>query len=153
MEVLLEEGGLFARARAMIEPVSRSATEAGRAALMHDAGANAARQAFNDALRALKARIEASAFPDIMEEQRLAVMQLLSQVAQLGAEAGLQQLEVLQQTLLDSRLRQQELVKFALDEAGLHALLGSFPGKIERLEPLKFENGELAGWALIAVRD
>lgn len=153
MEVLLEDGGLFARARAMIEPVSRSATEAGRAALMHDAGANAARQAFNDALRALKARIEASAFPDIMEEQRLAVMQLLSQVAQLGAQAGYQQLEALHQTLLDSRLRQQELVGFARDEADMEALLASFPGKVETLEPLKFENGELAGWALVAVRD
>ena len=120
---------------------------------MQDAGANAARAAFNDSLRALQQRIDAAQYPDVMLEQREAVMQLLAQVAQLGEEAGNARLSALRQTLLDAQLRQRELVDFALDEAGIHVLLDAFPGRIEHLQALAFDNGELAGWALVAVRD
>ena len=153
IDTLLAADGLYARASTMIEPLSRAATPAGRATLMQDAGANAARAAFNDSLRALQQRIDAAQYPDVMLEQREAVMQLLAQVAQLGEEAGNARLSALRQTLLDAQLRQRELVDFALDEAGIHVLLDAFPGRIEHLQALVFDNGELAGWALVAVRD
>lgn len=152
IDVLLGDEGFFARARAMIEPMARAATEAGRAALMRDTQANAARAALNEALRALQARIDAALWPDVLLEQRDAVMQLLGQVPGIGAQAAHQHLEALQRALLASQLRQRELVAFALDEAGLRALMEAFPGRIERLEPLSFDNGELAGWALVACR-
>lgn len=152
IDELLGEAGLFARAQAMIAPLARAATEAGRAELMRDPQANAARAAFNEGLRALQARIDAAAFPDVLLEQRDAVMQLLSGVAQSGAEAGRQQLDALRQSLLDSRLRQQELVRFALSESALRTMLDAFPGEVERLDPLHFDNNEVAGWALVAVR-
>lgn len=153
IDALLAPGGLYERAAAMIEPLSRAATPAGRAALMQDAGANAARAAFNDSLRALQQRIDTAQYPDVMLEQREAVMQLLAQVAHMGREAASTRLNELRQGLLDGQLRQRELVEYALDRDGIEALFEAFPGRIAHVDPLAFDNGELAGWSLVAIRD
>ena len=152
IEALLAGDGFHARAGAMIEPMARTATEAGRAELLRDAQANAARAVFNEALRAMQARIDAAKWPDVLLEQRDAVMRLLGRVPRIGIQAARQHLDALLRALRASLLRQRELVEYALDHASLYTMMQAFPGQVERLEPLAFDNGELAGWALVAVR-
>lgn len=153
IETLLERDGLLSCARAMVEPLARAATQAGRAELMGDVRANVARSALNESLRMLQKHIDASRYPDVLLEQREAVMQLLARIPQLGAQFGHDQLDALLQALRDAYVRQRELVSHALDEQGVGALLEQFPGEVRHLEPLSFDNGELAGWALVAVRN
>lgn len=153
LETLLARDGFLSCARAMVEPLARAATQAGRAELMSDMRANAVRSAFNDSLRLLQKNIDTSRYPDVLLEQRAAVMQLLSRIPQIGAQAGHEQLDVLLQALRDAHVRQRELVDHALDEQGVRALLEHFPGEVRQLESLSFDNGEIAGWALVAVRN
>ena len=152
IEALLAGDGLYACASAMIEPMARTGTEAGRAELARDTQANAARAAFNETLRAMQARINIAKWPDVLLEQRDAVMQLLGRVPHIGIDVAHQHLDGLLRALRVSHLRQRELVEYALDEAGLHALMKAFPGQVEFLEPLSFGSGDLAGWALVAIR-
>lgn len=152
LDALLADDGLFARAQALIEPLARAGTAEGRESLRSDASANAARGAFNDALRVIKERSAGARHPDVLIEQRELLMQLLAAVPEIGAAAGRLHLDTLHDALLAARLRQRELPQAAFDEAGVCALLDAFGGRIQRLDPLHFENGEIAGWALVAIR-
>lgn len=152
IDFLLEDDGLLARAQTLIEPLASAATTEGRDALRSDAAANAARGAFNEALRAIKERVAAARYPDVLIEQREVLMHLLAAVPGIGLDAAGRHLEEMREALVAARLRQQELPPAALDEAGVRALVDVFGGRIERLDPLHFENGEIAGWALVATR-
>lgn len=153
LDLLLGKDGLLARARALVPALASAATEEGRQALRSDATANAARADFNAALGEIKARIEQARYPDVLIEQREFVMRLLSAVSGLGREAGERHLDELREALQAARLRQRELPEHALDRAEIERRFADFGGRIETLEPLQFENGELAGWSLVAVRD
>lgn len=149
---LLSDEGLLACAQALIPSLARAGTPEGREALRSDAQANAARAAFNAALQAVKTRIDSAHWADVLLEQRELLMQLVSQVPHLGAAVAIQYLEQMREALRAARLRQQELREFALDEAGISRLFESFDGSLDRREVLHFENGEIAGWALVATR-
>lgn len=153
IDYLLEPEGLYARAQAIIEPMAHAATAAGRERLKQDPVASAARVNMNAALAGLKTRLESADYPDVLLEQRDAVMALIAHVPSIGADAGRKALSELREALLASRLRQQELIDHACTEADLRGWMAPLDGAIEHLAPQLFDNGELAGWALVASRN
>ncbi len=152
LDALLDADGLLARAAAMIEPMERAASEAGRRQLAHDAAANAARSAFNLALGDVQARIERGPFADVLIEQREALMALLATVPRIGVEAGQRAWEVQREALRAARLRQRELLEFACDAPRLQALAALLGDAAPSVDAVRFDNGELAGWGLLATR-
>ena len=76
IDFLLEDDGLLARAQTLIEPLASAATTEGRDALRSDAAANAARGAFNEALRAIKERVAGARHPDALDRAAEYLMQL-----------------------------------------------------------------------------
>lgn len=150
---LSRHDGVLALARNLLEPMARSATPAGQATLRGDACANAGRAAFNACLEELELRLPQTAFPDVLHETRVAVTAALQRARSEGAAAGAAALTQLEHELEASALRQQELVDYALDERGVRELLDvlgdhSPDDPSPEIGVLKFEGGEIAGWAV-----
>lgn len=139
--------GLLDTAGAMIEPMARAATEAGRASLAGDAAANAVRARFNTLQQEATAQAAGSDCPDVLAETRVALGQILGLAAGQGVEAAREALAMLAQALMDSRVRLQELCDFALDENGAAALATALGGSANDVRPL-LDNGLLMGWAI-----
>lgn len=143
---------LLQAARAMLEPMARAVTEAGRASLMRDPAATAIRTTFNAAQTALSAR--GSAAPDgadVLAEAQDSVAQLLQlaqQQGHAGADAAWLQLD---QHLKDARWRLQDLIDCALSADAAHGLCERL--KAHGLKPslgTVTEQGHLMGWQLNA---
>lgn len=147
LDWLQAPAGLLETAGAMIEPMARAATEAGRASLSGDAAAHAVRTRFNALQQEATALVAGSACPDALAEMRAALGQVLNVAAAQGAGKAYEALSLLEQALADSRVRLQELCDYALDEAGAISLAAALGGSAENIEPL-FDNGMLMGWSM-----
>jgi SAM-dependent methyltransferase len=134
---------------ALIEPMARAATPAGQASLRADAVANDLRAQFNGVLQRLQARSEAAAYPDALLEARDALMGVLHSARHAGQAAAGVALAAWREGQEASRLRQQELVEHALEESRLAAWAAMFADPAPQWRRLEFDNGELAGWAVL----
>lgn len=150
---LADADGLLARAADMLEPMARSADAAGRAALQHDAQARRQRERYDAILRQLAARTSAARWPDLLHEVHAALSAVLRVARESGAAAGQQALDSLRAGLAQAQLRQRELVDCACDADALHALLAPFGSASCEIAEVAFDNGELAGWSVLARRD
>lgn len=149
---LLEQDPL-ACVQAMFEPMALSATAAGREQLRLDPGAQSVRAAFERAMAGVHARIADAEYPDVLHEFASAAAGLLRIAREHGAPAAGQACARWRGDDQAAALRQQELVDCALDEDGVRALL-SMPGwQQPDLRVLRFDNGDIAGWALQLRRD
>jgi SAM-dependent methyltransferase len=145
--------GLLACAADMLEPMARSADPAGRAALQRDAEARRRRERYDAALHQLQARASAARWPDLLLEVHATLAGILRVARESGAAAGHQELAALGDRLARDQLRQRELVDCACDAAGLQALLAPFGAGPCEIGEVAFDNGELAGWTVLAQRD
>lgn len=144
--------GLLAAAAAMIGPMARAATEAGRTALAADRQADAARERFNAAQDALAKRALVPDGADVLGEVQDAVAQMLGLALQQGEAPARAAWQRLAQQLADSRLRLAELQACALDEAAAAALGRRLGGAGLRVQCAALNEGpHLMGWTLLAV--
>lgn len=134
---------------ALIEPMARSATPQGQASLRDDAEANDRRARFNGALQRLQERSQAQPYPDALLEARDALMAVLQRARFAGVAAAETMLAEWRQRQDESRLRQQELIEHACDEARLRHWAAMFGDGAAQWQTLAFDNGELAGWTLL----
>lgn len=148
---LQEPGGVVELAAQMVEPFARSADPLQKQALQNDAAANALRTRLNASLQALEQRLAAARWPDVLDEVRHATLRALQRAQAEGQAAGEQAMQALRTDLAQMQLRQRELVEVALDEAAAHALLQ--PLGAVQLKVLRFDSGEIAGWAADVRRD
>jgi SAM-dependent methyltransferase len=148
----LRDEKLAEQARALIAPMARAATAAGQQALRADTAANDLRARFNGSLQRLQMRAEAASFPDLLEDVREALMAVLQRARLAGeadAEAALGRWNA---DYLRGLLRQRELIEHARDAEQMEFWLHSLSGLSPQLSALRFGNGELAAWALLAQR-
>lgn len=151
LDWLERDSGLLPAASSLVGYMALAGTPEGAGQLRVDPAATAARQRFNDCMRRMGAKIEASQWPDVLQEARDAVMAALATARQAGAGAGAAAVRDIGQWLGETRLRQQELVEAALDEARLRALLARFPAGECAIDVIRFaEDGEVAGWSVLA---
>lgn len=151
LDWLEHDAGLLPAASALVAHMALAGTPDGARRLQSDPAATAARQRFNDCMQRIGARIAASQWPDVLPEARDAVMAALATARQAGADAGAAAVRDIAQWLGETRLRQQELVDVALDEARLRGLLARIPSDECAIEVLGFaEGGDVAGWSVLA---
>jgi SAM-dependent methyltransferase len=151
LDWLEHDSGLLPAASALVGYMALAGTPEGAVRLRADPAATAARQRFNDCMRRTGAKIESAQWPDVLLEARDAAMAALATARQAGADAGAAAVGDIGQWLGETRLRQQELVDVALDEARLRALLARLPAAECTIEAIGFaEGGELAGWSVLA---
>lgn len=141
-------GGLFDACAGLLRPLALAATPEGRAALQGDALANQARARFNLLQQELDQHVAAASWPDVLHEARSACGSVLEEARTRGEEAGRAALEDIRAVFAGQALRQRELAAHALDEPRLRALLAPLGGTPE-LSVLRFEGGEIAGWAVV----
>jgi SAM-dependent methyltransferase len=140
--------GLLETGRGMIEPMTRAATDAGRASLANDAAANALRARFNSLQSEATRLAAASDCPDVLGEVRLALAEVLNLAIGQGAQAAGAAFATLTQQLADSRVRLQELCDFALDEAGARRLCTALGGGPDApLRPI-VDQDVVMGWGI-----
>lgn len=153
IEWLRAPDGLIDAAAGLLEPMARAATAAGRDALAGDARANAARERFNAMQRSLSQRLVGASCPDVLQEVRQALAQVLATSQRRSETAARQELAQVLQHLDDSRVRLEELVACALDAAAVEALAerlappGATPRATVSVTGLR-EGPWLMGWAL-----
>ncbi len=148
---LFAPDGLLQTVAHLAEPFSRAATLAGRAHLARDARANALRDRFNG-LQDQRAQLAADSIcPDVLNEASEAASQVLMTAAEVGVAAGQSVAQAFTLQLRDSRLRLEELIRYALDEAALQAVREQLAAGAMTVEAGELRGGEhLFGWWLIA---
>lgn len=119
---LVSSDGLIAAASGILDPIGRSITEDGRAALATDARAHRARDRFNAAQDALRVRAEARDGADVLFEIQSAVAEAISLALQGRPTHARWRLESVQRAAEDCRLRLEQLCRHALDRAHLAAM-------------------------------
>ncbi|HEY0488693.1 MAG TPA: class I SAM-dependent methyltransferase [Telluria sp.] len=148
LEWLLAPSSLLETGQGMIEPMARAATDAGRASLATDAGANALRARFN-MLQTEATRLAASSgFPDLLGEVRVALAEVLNLAIGQGASAAGIAFASLAQGLADSRVRLEELREFALDDAAARRLASALGGDPDSAVRPIVDDGKLMGWGI-----
>lgn len=145
-------GGLLEMAQALVSLLALARTEAGRARLKADPQANATRERYNTLMDELDARASGSPCPDLLNEVADQLGQILNRVGRDGEAAAIQALQALRASLQDSRVRLEELVSHALDEAGARRLASQLTSGSYRLGELAM-NGQLLGWTLALTRE
>jgi len=150
LDWMMAPGGLLELGQAMIAPMARAATEAGRAALMADAGANALRAHFNVLQGEATQLAAGSDCPDVLGDARVELGGILNLALAHGAAVAHEAFGRMRRDLDDSRVRLQELVDYALDDAGAQALAGALArGGKQQVEAL-FDDAVLMGWRIAA---
>jgi SAM-dependent methyltransferase len=119
---LLSADGLLSCAAAMLEPLSRAATPAGRASLASDSAAEAARVQFNAAQAALAARARIADGADILHETQDAVAVALDMAIGQSQAMAREHVRRLGTALQDAHLRLSQLRQCALNRQALEAL-------------------------------
>ena len=145
--------GLWSLACRLIEPVARSATAAGRAALAADAVADALRDRFNAEHDRMQGVARRSLCPDVLDETFDAIAALFQRAVAQGETHAQALASRWSQHLRDSRLRLVELQACALAEGDADALrqmLGRWFHDI-RFGSLT-DQGHLMAWTLRATR-
>lgn len=138
----------------MLPFIARLAESEGRHQLAQDENANATRARFDAVHQEISARIKSEPIPDLLADVQIFVQECFRLAAAGSANAALERLTGYRSFLFDFRLRLEDLVRSALDEAGVLALqerLASLRGrKAEKsLTPLNV-NGRAFGWAIRA---
>lgn len=146
---LLAPGGLMDASAAMLEPMARARTPAGRESLGADAAANAARDHFNVLQRELGERARQAICPDVLLESRQAIAHALEGAIGIGEPEGKRRLADWRIALADNRTRLVDLCACAMDESALHEWLRALGADETRVETLH-EAGALMGWAVRA---
>jgi SAM-dependent methyltransferase len=150
IDALQGDLGFLAATRAMLVPMARAATAAGRAALASDASANAARRAFNDAQDLLTQRIQARPDgSDVLHEARDAAAACLGMAQQRGHGPADAAWQAWIEQLADARQRLFDLIQCSLDATALDGLVQILRIDQEgmRISPVN-EGTHLMGWAL-----
>lgn len=150
LDWLERQDGLLALAEAMLEPMARSGDPAELPRLRADADAAARRSAFNACQTALDERAAEASYPDALHETRHAVFVVLQVARESGLDVGREAFARLRDDLARMRLRQFELLQAARDEVGIRALCDAFGADGAELQVLRFEDGQIAGWAVRA---
>jgi len=146
---LLDEAGLIEVGDGLCDAFALAATPEGIRRLQGDAHATSLRATYNDLMRQGGERAAASPCPDAINESREAVAQALMACRASGsAQPGRQALAALVARLHESRLRLRELVDCALDRDAAENLLAPAGIALDKIETLRFGNGEVMGWAL-----
>jgi SAM-dependent methyltransferase len=146
---LRDRDGLVDAATHLIEPMARAATAAGRDALAGDERANAARARFNRLQRDLSQRLVGATCPDVLQEVRQALAQVLATAQRRSEAAAREELEQVRRHLDDSRVRLEELVTCALDTAAVESLVERLAAPGARVGVAGLREGPwLMGWAL-----
>lgn len=148
----LEARGWEDTVAGMIEPMARSATPAGRAALGQDASAQQSRRDFDAVLAPLRDRAAASAYPDLLLESWEQSAAVFAIARERGADAARMAWQGLGRKQAHAALRQQELVDCAADQPRLQAWASLLGDAAPELGVLRFHEGSIAGWRLGAVR-
>lgn len=145
----LSPQGLLAAADAILEPLARAQTDAGRRSLAQDRSASLAREAFNAAQDAINQRLQGTNCPDVLHEMRTAIARPLEHATAQRLPPARAALEALRLQLDDALLRLQELCMHALGEPAARAVAGALQraGEVSTLKPLA-DGGRLLGWAL-----
>lgn len=147
---LLNAGGFFDAAAALVEPMARAATPEGRAALRTDAAANAARERFNAVQGELSRRATGDG-ADVLFEARDAMAAIFSLAGRQGAAAARDTLHVMREDYAASEARLHDLREHALDAvraASLRDRMASAVGASGQLGVLREPGGYLMGWTL-----
>jgi SAM-dependent methyltransferase len=117
LDWLMSDAGLLSATVGLIEPMSRTSTAGGRASLINDATAEAARLRFNDAQDALRARSMVADGADVLFEVQNSVPSVLELAAKQGVTPAREHLSRIEASMQDSRLRLEQLVRHALSQA------------------------------------
>jgi len=146
---LLDDSGLMDVGAGLCDAFALAATPEGVRRLEGDAQATSLRSTYNELMRQGGERAAVSPCPDVINETREAVARSLMACRASGsARPGREALAVLSARLRESRLRLRELVACALDEQAVATLLAPTGVALDRLETLRFDNGETMGWGL-----
>ncbi|MES2321815.1 MAG: class I SAM-dependent methyltransferase [Pseudomonadota bacterium] len=140
-------GGLLETATALLEPLSRAATEAGRATLEHDQAAIALRTRFNQLQPEVTQLASKSNCPDVLVETRQAIGAIINLALNQGYSLAAESMQKLRLDLTDAKVRLQELRDYALDQAGVEALCAALARGAVKAEfaPIQ-DQSELMGW-------
>lgn len=148
---LTAEGGWFDAASAMIEPMARASTFAGRASLQGDARANAARERFNGVQNELSARGAGKDGADVLFDMREAVMSIFALAGREGVKAADAALAGVRQELAAGATRLADLCAHALSRAqvqGLRERLAGALGVEVALGEVREQGEHLMGWTI-----
>lgn len=150
----LLNGGWYAAAKAMLEPISRLSSGAGQRELAQSTRWNGIRHGFDAQQTALQARMSGSACPDLLSEAAHAVaQQVFGSAARLGQAAGHEALNGLKQWLVDTRTRLADMRAHAQSEGQMqaHGALLQERGW-QTSSRVAGQSGSVMGWALHANR-
>lgn len=141
---LLSESGLIAVAIDLLPHLA--ALRGGHAPTP---AAEAARSAYNRAMADVAALIDRLHAPDLLLQARESIHALVAQLRPDALEAALQAMYRYQHALEDARIRSEEQIAAALDEAGIHAFLAPLREHLTDLDvqPLR-QDGQLLAWAV-----
>lgn len=153
LDWLLDESDFVKVTRDMLPFIARSATKAGVESLQRDAAANAAREAFNAMVVAIKARADAAAIPDALHVVLDNLPGLMQHTTVGGDAVGRQAMDDWVGMMRNAMLRSRELLEFSLDQPAVDEIT-------QRLEADGFavdigevtEQGHLMGWTILARR-
>lgn len=148
---LLSDQGVLSVA-AQVIPYLHEAAARGAVAIAGNAGAKAARMAYNSAMTDLGQRIGQMPHPDALVEARQRVHALVCDAASRPVQASMDALRNLGAQLSGAATRLDDLLEHALDERQVDAVARALAssgdnGKDIRYEPLRQKEGIL-GWAL-----
>lgn len=146
---VLDESGLMDVGAGLCDAFALAATPEGLRRLEGDSQAASLRSTYNELMRQGGERAAVSPCPDVINETREGVARSLMACRASGsATPGLEALAALSARLRESRLRLRELVACALDRQAVATLLAPAGVALDRLETLRFDNGEIMGWGL-----
>jgi SAM-dependent methyltransferase len=139
---LVGDDGLVAAAEALIAPMARSATPAGRA--------NAARTHFNAVQTKLRERARVIDGADVLAEVQDAINVVIGTAVQRGEAEARQILSRLRAHLDDARFRLTELRRCALDDAGIAHWTAALQAAGRKANVATVgDDGHLLGWTLL----
>jgi SAM-dependent methyltransferase len=143
--------GLLPAAQAMLEPMARAATAAGRASLAADPEAAARRQRFNQVQQVLESRLAVPDGADVLQETRAAVHGLFGLAQQQGAAVADAAWSSLDAALADAHWRLDELRRCALAPAAIEHLQTLLRPALPHSTVQVLQEGPYTmGWALTA---
>lgn len=151
---LRSDSDFFAAGRGMIPFIARLADPAAAASLGSDPAADAARRRFDAAMLSVSQRVSSEPIPDLLADAQIFMQECFRMAVSAGPEPALARLAAFEVFLDDSRVRLEDLVRSAMDEAGALVLQDRFQRALGRsgrksLTPLMV-NGHAFGWAVRA---
>ena len=148
---MLDEARLLEAGARLCEALALASTAEGIRRLEADPAAAALRSHYNALMAQASERASRSPCPDVIVDAQQAVARaLMASRASGSAAVGQQQVEAMVGQLRESQLRLRELVECALDREAVAALVAPAGATVEKLVELRFDNGELMAWGLVA---